>query len=160
MSASLYRMFDAADALLYVGICAQPRRLDQHRKDKGWWPDVARISIEHFEERADARAAERQAIVNEAPLFNVQHRPSLRTMDVGTVEPPEAEIGRRLRALREDKGWSRETLGRKSDTAPLTILRAEVHGSDPAGSTLLAWATALDVTVSELVGDHDPADAA
>lgn len=72
----------------------------------------------------------------------------------------QTEIGRRLRALREDKGWSREALARKSETAPLTILRAEVHGSDPAASTLLAWATALDVTVSELVGDHDPADAA
>lgn len=70
------------------------------------------------------------------------------------------EIGQRLRALREAKGWSREALARKSDTAALTILRAEVHGSDPAASTLLAWSDALGVTVSELVGDHDPEAAA
>lgn len=69
-------------------------------------------------------------------------------------------IGQRLRSLREGKGWSRETLARFSGTAPLTILRAEVHGSDPAASTLLAWADALDVTVSELIGDHDPEAAA
>lgn len=74
--------------------------------------------------------------------------------------PARTDLGRNLRTLREARGWSRDLLARKSDTAPLTILRAEVHGSDPAASTLLAWATALDVTVSELVGDHDPADAA
>lgn len=72
----------------------------------------------------------------------------------------QTEIGQRLRAIREGKGWSRDLLARKSGTTALTILRAEVHGSDPAASTLLAWAAALDVTVSELVGDHDPADAA
>ena len=69
-------------------------------------------------------------------------------------------MGQRLRAVRENKGWSRDLLARKSGTTALTILRAEVHGSDPALSTVLAWADALDVTVAELVGEHDPADAA
>lgn len=70
------------------------------------------------------------------------------------------EIGQRLRALREARGWSRETLARRSDTAPLTILRAEVHGSDPALSTVLAWADALDVSLGDLAGDTDPEAAA
>lgn len=65
-------------------------------------------------------------------------------------------LGQHLRSLREAKGWSRETLARKSGTAPLTILRAEVHGTDPTLSSLTAWADALEVPLAELV---DPASA-
>ena len=62
-------------------------------------------------------------------------------------------MGRNLRTLRDARGWSRDLLARKSDTAPLTILRAEVHGSDPALSTVLAWADALGVSLDELAGE-------
>jgi transcriptional regulator with XRE-family HTH domain len=68
-------------------------------------------------------------------------------------------MGQRLRAVREDKGWSRDLLARKSGTTSLTILRAELHGSDPALSTVLAWADALEVSVAELVEDDGPAAA-
>jgi transcriptional regulator with XRE-family HTH domain len=60
-------------------------------------------------------------------------------------------LGRRLRDEREAKGWSRETLGRKSNTTPLTILRAEVHGSQPTLTSLAAWADALGVPVSDFL---------
>lgn len=62
-------------------------------------------------------------------------------------------------ALRTARGWSRETLGRKSETAPLTILRAELHNTDPALSTVTRWAEALDVTVADLIDDDGPAAA-
>lgn len=63
-----------------------------------------------------------------------------------------------LRLLREARGWSRETLADKSGTASLTILRAELHGSDPATSTIKAWADALGVSVADLL--REPEDAA
>ena len=63
------------------------------------------------------------------------------------VTPPLAD----LRKLREARGWSRETLAEKSGTSAMTILRAELHGSDPSLSTLTAWADALDVPLDELV---------
>lgn len=62
-------------------------------------------------------------------------------------------MGQRLRALREGREWSRDLLARKSGTTALTILRAEVHGSDPALSTVMAWADALGVTLDELAGE-------
>lgn len=78
-------------------------------------------------------------------------------MQEPTQEP--SDLGRRLRSLREARGWSRDLLARKSGITTMTILRTEVHGTDPTLATVQSLATALDVTVSELVGDHDPAAA-
>jgi transcriptional regulator with XRE-family HTH domain len=60
--------------------------------------------------------------------------------------------------MREARGWSRETLADKSGTSAMTILRFELHGSDPSLSTLKAWADALDVTIAEML--YEPDDAA
>lgn len=68
---SVYRMFDAEGALLYVGCTAQwPLRLDQHRVGRPWWQDVATVTIESFPSREDALDAESRAIEVEHPLHN------------------------------------------------------------------------------------------
>lgn len=69
------------------------------------------------------------------------------------ADSPSAQtaLGQRLRDLRTQKGWSRETLGAKSGTTALTILRAEIHGTQPTLASLTAWADALDVPLSELL---------
>jgi hypothetical protein len=69
----LYRFYDADDRLLYVGISLHAaQRASEHRRDKPWWPDVARMNVEHLDgDRKTAEAAERRAIVNERPLHNV-----------------------------------------------------------------------------------------
>lgn len=68
----LYRMFDADDNLLYVGITFNPQsRFTAHRRDKEWWRDIARISLSHYECRVDLAEAERQAIRDEQPLYNL-----------------------------------------------------------------------------------------
>lgn len=71
---ALYRFFDRTDALLYVGITLDfPTRMSSHRKEKPWWTLVDHITIEHFDNRLDAIAAERTAIKAENPLYNVEH---------------------------------------------------------------------------------------
>jgi hypothetical protein len=68
----LYRFFDAADELLYVGISLHGiRRMSDHQRSKPWWPSVARTSLEHFPDRESAREAERAAIVRENPRYNI-----------------------------------------------------------------------------------------
>ena len=63
-------------------------------------------------------------------------------------------LGFRLRAAREAKGWSRETLARATGTSALTILRAEIHGSSPRIDTLTSWAEALDVSIGQLLAEE------
>lgn len=71
---ALYRFYDAADQLLYVGITNNPgHRWKKHASDKPWWSDVTRAELEHHPNRDAALAAERAAIVQEHPLHNVIH---------------------------------------------------------------------------------------
>lgn len=69
----IYRHFDAAGALLYIGISLSAvQRLAQHR-DKPWFDRIATVTVEPCENRADALARERDAIREERPLFNKIH---------------------------------------------------------------------------------------
>lgn len=70
---ALYRFFDAAGRLLYVGQSKDPgSRFKQHERDKHWFPDVAEIRIERVAaELIDD--LEREAIRDEHPLHNIQH---------------------------------------------------------------------------------------
>jgi predicted GIY-YIG superfamily endonuclease len=71
---ALYRFFDRADTLLYVGITMDlPKRLQSHQRDKAWWHRVANMKAEHYPTRKAALAAEAVAIREERPLFNDQH---------------------------------------------------------------------------------------
>lgn len=71
---ALYRFYDADGVLLYVGITVDPgARLKKHQGDKEWWTKVARIAIEKLPTRAAVLDAERLAIREERPLWNVVH---------------------------------------------------------------------------------------
>ncbi|WP_051797284.1 GIY-YIG nuclease family protein [Catenuloplanes japonicus] len=70
----LYRFFDRADVLLYVGITANfGARIAKHARDKPWFDQVVDIRREHYSNRADALTAEKAAIQTEKPLYNDQH---------------------------------------------------------------------------------------
>ncbi len=69
---ALYRMYDDADRLLYVGISAGwPERLRQHARSSAWYSDVVRIALEHHPDEATARQAERLAQEHENPVHNI-----------------------------------------------------------------------------------------
>jgi len=69
---TLYRMYDANDVLLYVGITSRgARRFAEHAADKPWWRHVDRIDLEHHRTREQVENAERIAIASERPLHNV-----------------------------------------------------------------------------------------
>ena len=74
-SMDLYRFYDAEGVLLYIGISLNAAsRAAQHRGDKSWWGEVARMSVEHYEvTRPEMEAIERNAIIVERPRHNVVH---------------------------------------------------------------------------------------
>lgn len=70
---ALYRHFDSAGVLLYVGISLGPvNRLQQHKRRSGWFSQIARVDVEWFDSRAAALKAEATAIFQENPLHNIQ----------------------------------------------------------------------------------------
>ncbi|MFC8463367.1 hypothetical protein [Streptomyces sp. NPDC057250] len=76
---ALYRLYDAADVLLYIGISHQPDvRFAQHASDKPWWTDVARRDVEWHDDRPSAEAAEAEAIRAEDPEHNGTFSPRRR----------------------------------------------------------------------------------
>lgn len=92
---SLYRHFDDAGALLYVGISLSwPARTRAHAQGSRWFEQVAKVEIEHFPTRALALEAERKAIQSESPKFNVVHNrgeglgPQLKQRRPETIRDP------------------------------------------------------------------------
>lgn len=68
----LYRFYDSSETLLYVGISlSAAHRASQHRAEKPWWPEVARMDVEHLPSRQEALTAELAAIRTEHPIHNV-----------------------------------------------------------------------------------------
>ena len=69
---TLYRMYNADDQLLYVGITQQQVvRFHQHAREKLWWPEVTQIWVEHYPDRPSVIEAERLAIQTERPRYNI-----------------------------------------------------------------------------------------
>ena len=69
----LYRFYDASDVLLYVGITADfGSRVKGHQAEKHWSDLIVNVRLEHFATRSEALDAERVAIRDENPLYNVQ----------------------------------------------------------------------------------------
>lgn len=69
--AAVYRLYDAAGVLLYVGVAARPEsRWKQHALAKRWWPEVARRDVQWCADRQAALKAEAAAIREEGPLYN------------------------------------------------------------------------------------------
>lgn len=71
---ALYRMYDAAGDLLYVGQSHDPcTRLLHHRCLAEWALQVARIDVEWHPNKAIAIAAETAAIAADWPKHNIAH---------------------------------------------------------------------------------------
>jgi predicted GIY-YIG superfamily endonuclease len=71
---ALYRWWDAADLLLYIGISDElAERVKGHVKGSSWMDFAVRSTIERHPTRSAALDAEETAIKAERPLFNHQH---------------------------------------------------------------------------------------
>lgn len=65
---AVYRLYDEAGCLLYVGISKHPeKRFVEHEQLKFWWDQVASKEITWYPSRAEAEAEEDKATVTEAP---------------------------------------------------------------------------------------------
>lgn len=71
---ALYRFYNDAGQLLYIGITRDPSaRWKKHSAGKPWWTEVRNITVQPFPDRDSALRAERAAITDEQPRYNVAH---------------------------------------------------------------------------------------
>lgn len=68
---TLYRVYDQAGQLLYVGISKNAlKRFGEHSMSQPWWGDGTTVKMQHYPTRAEALAAEEAAIKSERPAHN------------------------------------------------------------------------------------------
>jgi len=71
---ALYRHYDKNDALLYVGISLSSiARMVQHKQKADWTGDAVKMTTEWLDSREEALEAEKIAIKEESPLYNIVH---------------------------------------------------------------------------------------
>lgn len=86
---ALYRIYDAAGQLLYVGITIDPpTRFHRHEADQPWWSELARIDVVWYAERTLALQAEADAIISERPRYNIAGRTRHLTYRHWAAAPP------------------------------------------------------------------------
>lgn len=71
----VYRAFDAAGRLIYVGCSLDPEaRVANHRMTSWWADQIERVEFTPAGSRDAARRAERRTIIGERPRWNVKSR--------------------------------------------------------------------------------------
>lgn len=89
---SVYRYYDHAGRLIYVGITAQgPGRQRQHNATSEWWQYVASQTVEHCPDRETALRVERALIEAHRPPFNRQHNEPWEDLRAGYLRLISAE---------------------------------------------------------------------
>lgn len=124
MSALVYRVYDAAGLLLYVGCTKQPieQRMRGHELQSPWWPFYDTVETTEYEKYADARFGEFTAITTEHPRWNVRDR---------SLNHPDGPLSHRFSAhwLANEVDIWREGLRIRSERAHLNraLRRLEVE---------------------------------
>lgn len=68
---AVYRLYDSAGELLYVGVAGKPQaRFKHHARKRRWWPEAARRDIQWHPDRETALQVEAAAIRSEQPRYN------------------------------------------------------------------------------------------
>lgn len=116
----VYRAFDDADRLLYVGCTSNDVavRMKAHASTSPWTVYMARYSVEQFDSREEAEAAETRAIAEEFPRWNMVGRAPDHPEGWATTArkpewlEPERELAVTVKQLRREVARTRADLRR------------------------------------------------
>jgi predicted GIY-YIG superfamily endonuclease len=129
MRTSLYRHYNSGGELLYIGISLSTiQRLGQHADHSDWFKSIARVTIEHFENRKDALEAERNAIIKERPLHNIYHKKA--------AEEEQRKANEKLTAIAQAKN---DLTARIVYFKPVYSLQEAAHYLSVSGRLLNQW---------------------
>jgi predicted GIY-YIG superfamily endonuclease len=145
---AVYRFYDAAGELLYVGITSNPKsRWRAHACDKPWWHEVARKQVTWFETRTEASIAELHAIETESPRYDRSNTKN-KIADADRRAQDQAYVAKALQMIREDI--------EAGVFPPATVLPTEKHLASRYGLSRPAVASALWKVDSRLLTHASP----
>lgn len=84
---AVYRMFDPAGRLLYIGMTGDAGQRFADHAAKRWFPQVEMIKLEWFQTKAAAQVAEQRAIQSERPRHNIAGRRTPQVRKLRLVPP-------------------------------------------------------------------------
>lgn len=161
---ALYRFYDAAGTLLYIGVSLDVRqRWKQHALDKTWWPEVAERTVEWHDSYPKALYAESAAIRAERPLYNIRHngphrtpppprpvirqprwRPNKAFRDAMILtDARRACVSGEAKQIREDAGLALSAVAGSVGVTRATVYGWETGRRRPTGPPALAYAKLL-----------------
>jgi DNA-binding XRE family transcriptional regulator len=138
-------MYDTDATLLYVGITSRVTgvRFAEHEDLADWYGDVMTITLQHFESRKDLEDAERRAIIDEGPKYNI----------VGTKEGFHHRFNRnRLRLIRRSRGLTQRELAEKTGFRETLIQQYEQGRVQPPVEKLAILSDVLGVPMNAFIG--------
>jgi DNA-binding XRE family transcriptional regulator len=136
----VYRLYARSGALLYVGISLNAIARVAAHSTAPWFRSVVAVTIRNHPTRAAAERAERLAVIQENPQYNVQH--------AGQALPTDkrrADIARRLRAERARMKLTQAELAQRCGVSRLSQHRFENGLRCPDAAYLSRFAQVGDV---------------
>jgi len=115
---AVYRIFDAAGQLLYVGLTADPdQRFRTHSRMTPWWSEVAATELHWFATHMAAWDSEKRAIDEEGPRYNGSGR--------GDGRPPTGQTPARNFRI-ADAVWNAAAAiaAQRGETMPAVVAQA------------------------------------
>lgn len=110
MSTGVYRFYDEAELLLYVGVTqGLPKRLQEHRWTE-WHRSIRHVTVEWFDDKYEGLVAEQMAIIKEKPKHNVLVCDVPPNERDGIIERVTADPFLTYTAVAEEYGVSRERI--------------------------------------------------
>jgi predicted GIY-YIG superfamily endonuclease len=103
----LYRFYSRTHQLLYVGITANPPQRFRSHQGKDWWSEARLIEMDdEFNSREELAEAERRAIREERPLYNVVYNEgTVFYRPARTINPIEYRCGACGQIISKDTGY-------------------------------------------------------
>lgn len=143
MKTALYRHFDEAGVLLYVGITSGlPGRNSRHKSLSHWFADVSTSTVQWLDIKQDAMAAEARAIREENPAHNRAKSSKPRAADSRDVGPLAEWVAQQCRSKKEIAGEIGVTPQYLSQ-----LLREGEHGREPGYALAKAIESVTDGNV-------------
>jgi GIY-YIG catalytic domain. len=76
-ASAVYRIYNAADELIYIGMSYEPAvRARVQRREKAWGHEIDRYEVDWHPNRATSQRAEEELIKEFRPRYNVVHTPA------------------------------------------------------------------------------------